>query len=147
MEAAYTDAVFGEMKYKHRWYKMDKIDLFGKAWEVTVAAKAYSGKPISDAQRNSYKKFLVSQDAFSAKISEMIMCFINQNCEELSATWFGARMVKAANDLSEIVRPRTLLFMQDGAALILLDCPWDEEHGLAVQFIPEFAIGSQDIFL
>lgn len=147
MEATYTDAVFGEMKYKHRWYKVDKIDLFGKTWEVTVAAKAYSGKPISDAQRNSYKKFLVSPDVFSAKISEMIMGFINQNCEELSATWFGARTVKTANDLSGIVRPRTLLFMQDGAALILLDCPWDEEHGLAVQFIPEFAIGSQDIFL
>ena len=56
-------------------------------------------------------------------------------------------MIKLASDLAAIVKPRTLLFKQDGTALVLLDCPWDEEHGLAVQLIPEFAIGSQDVFL
>ncbi len=147
MEATYTDIIFGEMKYKHRWYKMSKVNLFEKEWDITVAAKAYSGKPISDAQRISYKKFLEEQDSFSMKVSEMILDFINQNCVELSTTWFGARMIKLASDLAAIVKPRTLLFKQDGTALVLLDCPWDEEHGLAVQLIPEFAIGSQDVFL
>lgn len=40
MEATCKDIVFGEMSYKHRWYKQQTISMFGKEWTITVAAKA-----------------------------------------------------------------------------------------------------------
>ena len=36
------DPVFGHMEYRHRWFKTDEYEMFGKKWTLTVAAKAYS---------------------------------------------------------------------------------------------------------
>lgn len=41
-EAKCNDAVFGEMTYRHRWYKEQEISIFGQTWNITVVAKAYS---------------------------------------------------------------------------------------------------------
>jgi hypothetical protein len=135
------------MTYKHRWFKKETVDLFGKKWDLTIAAKSYSGKPITDEQRNSYTDFLTKAKEYDTQTAELIMQYINDNCEEFSLTWFGARKVSSQIELSEIVVPKTILFKPDGTTLILLDCPWDEEHGLAVQLTPEYAVGSQDLFL
>lgn len=147
MEVKCSDPVFGEMNYRHRWYKKDTISLFSKEWNVTVAAKAYSGKPISDSQRDSYKQFVKQYGSYAEKIRSLITEYINKNCVGLAATWSGARMVKNAEDLIGIVRPTSVLFKQDGSVIVLFDCVWDEEHGIAVQIIPTFDIGSQDVFL
>lgn len=50
-------------------------------------------------------------------------------------------------ELAQMVTPKTLLFKQDGTTLMLLDCVWDEEGGIAVKLAPQVAIGPQDIFL
>lgn len=147
MDATINDAVFGEMKYKHRWYKDAQIALFGKAWNVTVVAKAYSGKAITDTQRNSYQWYNAHSEEISSKIAELIINYINTNCEELAISWFGARRVGTAAELDGIVTPTSLLVKQDGTMLVLFNCVWDEEHGFAVQIYPDYAIGSQDVFL
>ena len=147
MEVTCKDPVFGEMKYKHRWYKIEKIPFFNKEWQITVAAKAYSGKPITDKQRESYSYFKKNENKIITTITEIIMNYVNENCEELSSSWMGARMVSSSSDLSDITIPKTLLFTQSGELLVLFDCVWDMEHGLAVQVIPEYKIGSQDCFL
>lgn len=147
MEVTYTDSVFGEMKYKHRWYKIEKCALFHKEWDITVAAKAYSGKPITDAQRESYARYKANEKEIAQTVAEVITDYVNTNCNELAETWMGARMVSSVSDLADIVTPKTLLFTQTGDALLLLDCAWDIEHGLGVQIFPEYKIGSQDCFL
>lgn len=147
MDVTCVDSVFGEMTYKHRWFKKERVGLFGQTWDLTIAAKAYSGKPITDAQRSSYTDFHTNEKEYATQTAKLIMQYINDNCEKFSPTWFGARKVSSEVELSEIVVPRTMLFKPDGTTLILLDCPWDEEHGLAVQLSPEYAVGSQDLFL
>ena len=147
MEVTCSDPIFGEMKYKHRWYKIEKIHFFNKEWQITVAAKAYLGKPITDQQRESYFSFKENEDEIVATITEMIVNYVNENCEELSSTWIGARMISSSTDLSDITIPKTLLFTQSGGLLVLFDCAWDVEHGLAVQVFPEYKMGSQDCFL
>jgi hypothetical protein len=146
MNATYIDPVFGEMQYKHRWYKEEKIVLFDSDWMITVAAKAYSGKPITDQQRVSYKQFSDNYDEMADIIAKQIVEYINENCESLAAYWIGARTVSSAYELSQIVRPKTLLIKQDGTTMLLLDCPW-EEGGIAVQVLPDVQIGPQDMFL
>ena len=49
MNVMINDAVFGEMTYTHRWSKKESFSFFGKNWDITVVAKAFSGNPISAA--------------------------------------------------------------------------------------------------
>ena len=115
--------------------------------KATGEAKAYSGKPITDAQRESYARYKANEKEIAQTVAEVITDYVNTNCNELAETWMGARMVSSVSDLADIVTPKTLLFTQTGDALLLLDCAWDIEHGLGVQIFPEYKIGSQDCFL
>ena len=66
------DPVFGHMEYRHRWFKTDEYEMFEKKWTLTVAAKAYSGKPITDAERASYQKFQENQQETLALLSQKV---------------------------------------------------------------------------
>lgn len=147
METSCNDAVFGVMQYKHRWIKKQTISVFGKTWEVTVAAKAYSGKPITKEQQDAYKRFSENESTEITAIEKTILSYMNDNIKELSAEWVGARKISAIADLAQVVMPKTILFKQDGTTIMLLDCVWDIEAGLAVKLYPEVKIGSQDLFL
>lgn len=147
MEATCNDAVFGEMTYKHRWYKQQNISMFGKYWNITVSAKAYSGKPITEAEKNAYKNFVTNEAEMVTIIGEQLKQYVNGNLQELATYWMGARNVNQVVELAQMVTPKTLLFKQDGTTIMLLDCVWDEDNGIAVKLAPEVAVGSQDIFL
>lgn len=147
METLCNDPVFGVMEYKHRWIKKQMISAFGKKWEVTIAAKAYSGKPITGEQQRAYEKFFENENAEIDTIEKSILSYVNDNIKELSMQWIGARKVYQTSELAQIVTPKTILFKQDGTTIILLDCVWDAEAGLAVEVYPEIKIGSQDLFL
>ena len=147
MEKSYKDPIFGEMIYKHRWYKKQQFMIFGTEWEVTVVAKAYSGKPITEAQQNSYSYFCKNVNEMTIIIAEKLKEYINKNLQQLEEFWMDARAINSLNELAQVVIPKTLLFKQDGTTIMLLDCIWDEDHGIAVKLTPEIAVGSQDIFL
>lgn len=147
METSCNDVVFGVMQYKHRWIKRQTISIFGKEWEVTVAAKAYSGKPITKEQQDAYTRFAENESAEIAIVENTILAYVNDNIKELSAEWLGARKISVISDLAQVVTPKTILFKQDGTTIMLLDCAWDVETGLAVKLYPELKIGSQDLFL
>lgn len=147
MENSCNDVVFGVMEYKHRWIKKQTISIFGKAWEVTIAAKAYSGKPITKEQQDAYKRFSENESTEIATIESAILSYVNDNLKELSVGWVCARKIYSIADLAQVVTPKTILFKQDGTTIMLLDCVWDIEAGLAVKLYPELDIGSQDLFL
>ena len=147
MNSTCVDAVFGEMTYKHRWFKEQTMIIFAKEWTIIVAANAYSGKPITEAEQNSYKLYMENEEKTIALIEEQLKQYINGNLTELSEYWLGARRVEQVNDLSSILTPRTLLFAQDGTTVMLFDCAWDIENGIAVRISPEMKVGSPDCFL
>lgn len=136
-----VDVVFGEMTYHHRWHKKDVITLFEKEWEITVAAKAYSGKPISENQRQSYQLFCNNKEQILSDIMSTVSKYIEEYVSENKFTEGDKEALMTA----EIVTPRTLLFKQNGEAILLCDFKWDE-HGLGID-INTLQIGSQDIFL
>ena len=104
--------------------------------------------PESQSPRSSgYSEFFDKIEAMVDIIGENIKKYVNENLYELATDWIGARSVGSVNELAQMVVPKTLLFKQDGTTIMLFDCVWDEEHGIAVKTIPEIAIGSQDIFL
>ncbi|MBD5472523.1 MAG: hypothetical protein HDR20_06395 [Lachnospiraceae bacterium] len=146
-EAKCNDAVFGEMTYRHRWYKEQEISIFGQTWNITVAAKAYSGKAITNEQQDSYVKFMENERKYIEVIENELKNYVNNNLRELAEYWATARYVDSKEDLAQMVTPKTLLFKQDGTVVLLLDCVWDVESGVGVKIIPEVSIGVQDLFL
>ena len=68
---------------------------------------------------------------------------IDETMQDLEAEGIKATSFK---DLSKVVKPKTLLFRQDGTAIMLLDFVLDEEHGIGID-LASLEIGSQDLFL
>ena len=147
MEAICKDSVFGEMAYKHRWYKQQSLSMFGREWTITIAAKAYSGKPITEEQQKAYSYFMENEKEMIDIIGEQLKCYVNENLSTLAEYWVSARNVTNISELAQMVTPKTLLFKQDGSTLMLLDCVWDVESGMAVKLTPNIEVGSQDLFL
>lgn len=142
-----NDSVFGEMSYKHRWYKEQKINIFGQTWDINVAAQSYSGKPITKEQQNSYSKYMQNESDYIAIVENELKSYVNNNLNELAVYWAGARRIEEKEELSQVVTPRTLLFKQDGTVVLLLNCVWDVENGIGVKIIPHLLTGIQDMFL
>ena len=126
---------FGEMEYKHRWVKLQNILLFDHDYTINVTAQAYSGKDVTAAQSKSYTLFMNNEKKYLSLIENQISSFIKKN---VSDTY---------TDISNMVTPKTLMIKQNGDTVMLLDCVWDQEHGIGVSIIPKVSIGSQDIFL
>ena len=80
-------------------------------------------------------------------IGEQLKCYVNENLSTLAEYWISARNVTNISELAQMVTPKTLLFKQDGSTLMLLDCVWDVESGMAVKLTPNIEVGSQDLFL
>lgn len=134
------------MTYKHRWIKNSTISLFGTEWSISVVAKAYSQKPISQQQQDSYFRFQNEMQEMSNIISETLITYINNNYETFAINQAAVKRVDNVSDLPMFVKPKTLLFLQDGTLLVLFDCIWDD-HGIAVQLLPDIQVGGQDLFL
>lgn len=141
------DPVFGHMEYHHRWYKTDEYEIFGKKWRLSVVAKAYLGKSITEAEKDSYKKFQENKQTTLASLSQKVIDYINNNLEELRLNWPTAKEIQNISELSTVVMPTSLLFKQDGTTLMLFECAWDSDAGFAVQIYPDWEMGRQDLFL
>lgn len=140
MDMKCNDPVFGEMIYKHRWQKSETINMFGKNFDIVIAAKAYSEKPITKEQQDSYKNFKKNELKILNEVSLKITEYINSNKEDILIN-------DTKLELPKLLTPKTLLFKQEGDAILLFDCVWDIEHGIGVNITSNFEIGSQDIFL
>ncbi len=147
METIRKDRVFGEMVYKHRWYKQQMVLMFGKSWHIKVVAKAYSGKPITEEQRKAYRIFSEKEEKILKSAEEKLKFYVNDNLEEISMNQNKIKKIEHVGELEQIVTPTSLLFKQDGTPILLFDCVWDPENGVAVKLFPEMVVGPQDVFL
>ncbi len=147
METICKDRVFGEMTYKHRWYKQQSVTMFGKSWNIKVVAKAYSGKRITEEQRRAYRIFSEKEEEVLKRVGEKLKFYVNDSLEGGLIGGDEIKRVEQVCELEQIITPTSLLFKQDGTAILLFDCVWDVENGVAVKLFPEMIVGPQDIFL
>lgn len=141
------DKVFGEMEYKHRWYKIEKINFWSNDYEVRIVARAYSGEQIEDIQREQYLKFKENIVDISEASKNKVIEYINNNLDEIKYYWEEASYISEDGILDGIAIPKTVMFEQSGEVIILCDCVWDEEHGIGVRIFPNYEVGPQDMFL
>ena len=147
MEIICKDRVFGEMTYKHRWYKQQSVTMFGKSWNIKVVAKAYSGKRITEEQRRAYRIFSEKEEEVLKRVGEKLKSYVNDSLEGGLVGGDEIKKVEQVCELEQMITPTSLLFKQDGTAILLFDCVWDVENGVAVKLFPEMSVGPQDIFL
>lgn len=143
MKIVCQDTAFGTMTYNHEWEKNDTIMLFGKEWPVTIAAAAYQGESITQEERKSYQNFDKTKTDRMSVVEQKMNIYVSEHLAELKELNPNVK----ADNLAELVTPRTLLFQQDGTAVLLLDCTWDEEGGIAVELFPDVMVGAQELFL
>ncbi len=147
MDERCVDAEFGSMVYRHRWVKTEKISFFGKDFEVKVVALAYSNKPINDQQRESHKIVYGKLNYYIGMIGNIILEYIKSNRDYINQYYSGIPNEVSLKEISGFVSPHSIVFKNDGAVVVLLDCVWDLEHGLSVKIVPEVELGLQDAFI
>ena len=141
--------IFGVMKYDYEWEKVDidEIKLFGKEYNITIIAEAFPGEEISKEQEESYLKFKENEKSYIETIENELKKYVNENLEDLTTYWVGARKIINITDLAKVVEPKSILFQQDGTIVFLAECEWDIENGIAVKLYPEVEVGPQDVFI
>jgi hypothetical protein len=144
MSDSVVDEVFGEMVYDYGWKKTEKIDLWGRTYEVIVTAPAFSKKPINDVQRDRYKYFKAEREDISKRSLAALKEYLLAVSEQIRGEAY-----KQITDVMAlgVARPRGVIFQMDGSWGILCDFEWDDEHGIGIQVGPELKVGEQDILL
>ena len=135
-----VDAVFGEMEYKYGWNKQVQLTLLDQQLRVRITASSVNQQEISDIQRENYQYFIENLNEISVKCKNSIARYVRNNHSEIS------RYMDVGSDITASVKPTAVVFNKDNTFLILCECAWDPEHGLAVQ-LPDYKVGSQNMFL
>ena len=124
------DDILGELVFDYGWVK--SIHFHFKKQEITLPCvfSASKNEDLSLEQHQAYVLFQEQQAHFEERTQILLREYLVAN--EIQS--------------SECI-PTKILFQRDGSFGILLDCDWDEEHGIVVILNPTEEVGMQDIFL
>ncbi|MFB9868773.1 DUF6985 domain-containing protein [Vreelandella sulfidaeris] len=137
--ATLDDPIFGEMAYKHSWYRKQRIHWWkNSGMVVQITAHAYSGEGISAQQRASFSEY-------EEIIKDVIKTFIPSIIEYIQEAY---KKNYSEKEVFDALTPRNVLFMENGDWGILFDADVDIEQGVALYKENDaFKVGSQDDFL
>ena len=144
MSEMIKDPVFGEMEYKHRWIKKEKISLMDKDYNLNIIASAYTGDQICDEQREAYKAFKEKIDKVSRRMPGMVEEYVEVHKDEIAEHF---PEIGDPEDAVKFVKPVSVMFARDGKTVIMCNADWDEENGIGIEVAPEYKVDVQDAFL
>lgn len=120
---------WNEMTFHVGWKVNSNIVFYGKEYGITLKAKAYRKEDgITPEQDAALSNFAAHKDTVLNIAEDLLDQFRNGN----GAMYFT---------------PRTLLFERDGSYALLCDDSMDEDDGVAVCFVPERKVVSQNEYL
>lgn len=140
------DLAFGEMLYNHLWFKKETVQFWNSNMNVKIVAQSYNKKPITDQQRENYKRFKDDLDNISKVAEKMILKYFNSNCQYIKDNWKEYKTLRGFSDFEKVITLREVLFQTDGTTILLFDDAWDDS-GIGIQIYPEYKIGMQNEFL
>ena len=138
------DPVFGEMEYKHRWIKKEKISLLDKEYNLNIIASAYSGDQICDKQREAYTAFKGKLEKISRRMPGMIEEYVEVHKSDIEEHFAE---IGDPEDAIKYVKPVSVMFARDGKTIIMCNVDWDEENGIGIEVAPKYKVDLQDAFL
>lgn len=144
MSEIVNDPCFGEMEYKHRWIKKEKITLMDKDYNLNIIALAYTGDQICDEQRAAYKTFKGKVDKISRRMRGMIEEYVEAHKDEIAEHF---PYIGDPKEAVKFVNPISIMFARDGKTVIMCNVDWDVENGIGIEVAPEYKVDVQDVFL
>ena len=139
MNTACIDPVFGEMIYSHSWSRQETISWWGTR-KVKISAKAFKDEDITNEQRKAFHEYKDTIGNFIDEALPKIYYFLVHIYEY--------NVPFSLENLREILRPQTVLFLRDGTWGILFDSNIDIENGLGVFKINgQITVGTQEEFI
>lgn len=144
MSETIKDPFFGEMEYKHRWIKKEKITLMDKNYNLNIIALAYTGDQICDEQREAYKIFKGKLDEISHRMPGMIEEYVEVHKDEIAEHFLK---IGDPEEAVKFVKPVSVMFARNGKTVIMCNVDWDEENGIGIEVAPEYKVDVQDAFL
>jgi len=138
-----NDIVFGEMSYNHGWVNRKKLKFWGEIIDFKIKVVTYEENIILESQREDYQYFESNLEEISNETYDAVKQYIEDYWDEDIKPYLPDGVNK---DVKELVKPKTILFDEENVFGILCDCLWDE-HGIAIQILPEIEVGPQDMFL
>lgn len=118
------DKFFGEMTYRHSWWKLGTFTWGETPVSVRIVAKAYTGQEIIDSQRENYSAYIKNEKNYSLEAQKALLTFCQRNYDT-SIT---------LKKLLVLATPKDILFQRDSSWGILFKYNGEDEINLAVKF-------------
>ena len=138
------DSAFGRLeKLKFGWRGVESLAFFGVQHDIEVIVDESDGDGIiREGQRQAYRDFQANRERYIATAEDAILAYYLQECDE--------PRVESKAGLTNLVTLTSIFFPTTELCFgLLLECDWDEEHGLAVKFVGGMVteVGLQDILI
>ena len=146
------DPAFGLMTFKtFGWEKEDTLEIWGRIFNITIVAHDGDYEGITAEQQEAY---LSIKDSFPKIIEDNFMMIV-EFCKILAEDYEGEDDDDdkdygdlAIEDVTSSLELTDIMFKEDGSWGILMECIYEEEHGVALYFEDgEMQIGQQNEFL
>ncbi len=132
-----TTKILNNLVFNYGWRVNSDFNLFGKLINVTFILDSYDENEIVNEKQEKCLKILEKEEStYSDTIITLVKQYINNNSISINIS-----------NIENELRLTSILITQDGDVIFLFEVTWDIENGLAIKVIPEFDIGSQDVFL
>lgn len=133
------DKDLGELVFEsYGWKKWVKMDI-GKEKGTWVMFKFSSyGEPVNDKQREAYLDYKAHEAELYAKFGEKLLAAYKDNYDDWIEEWWQEVPEDCtpenitAEKLMEIIDFSYIHFNRYGEYGWCCECPWEEEHGLAI---------------
>ncbi len=118
----------------------EKINIWGREFELKVIFDVYKGEEVTDIQKNAFDAFIKATDILLKNCEELKEYCLKQDQERIGGT---------IENIFKYVRPESLFIKRDNKdhiVVLLCNYRFDEEHGIAIFFKNEKLeyIGTQD---
>jgi hypothetical protein len=138
------DYKLDNMTFNRGWVKKESLVFWGKTISFEIIMSARVNEKINDKQRESYTWFKNNIENISLESKEKVKEYIIGTKDEI-LPYLGVKDLP--ENTSDIVHPKSVLFLKNGIWGILCDCDWDEENGIVIFFNEnkEMIISPEDI--
>lgn len=158
----WNDEIFGELNRVQGtdglWEKNIKLKFLGKIRDLKLTIDAEYEEGFSRQQKQAFTRFMEGSSNLLRTAEQELLTYYKSICSDLRDQ-FGdskddwAPIVRSKKQFSEIVTLTALYIPSEKGRSrtlgLLLNCTWDDSHGIAVKFVNEKLkeIDNQDIIL
>jgi hypothetical protein len=131
------DKTLGSLYYDKAWKKSIKVEINEDRYPITLIIESYDGNVITDIQRAAYKDYKKQQDVFLKAFPRVALEYYKKHYQVIAKR---NKIPKEINynhinqeRIMQLVKPKSLLFKDNGEFGFICTCTWDLKNGLYIK--------------